>query len=145
MTPLAGIDVLLPQSPTRGAVPRHSEEATQPAPSTPSRTQHENPPRLIQMPTQTMEWTPTSTKDDGITGKIPPRHSQENTQPAPPQLVEQHTQYRERHSQEAIQHLATNTNEQAPTTATVPLAQYQQTGVGQTTTRTRTAMTTTTW
>ena len=60
-----------------------------------------------------------------------------------PQLTELYTQYRERHSQEAIQPLATNTNEPPPTTATEPLAQYQQTGGGQTTTRTCTAMTAT--
>ena len=107
---------------------RHS-----PAPSTPSRTQRENPPRLSQTPTQPMEWTPTSTKDHGITSKTPPRHSQENTMPAPPQLAELHTQYRVRLSQEAIQHLATNTIEPAPTTATLPLAQYQHTGKDQTT------------
>ena len=77
LTPLAGFDVELPQSPVRGAAARHSQEATQP-----------------------MEWTPTSTKDNGTTDKTPPRHSQENTQPAPPQLAEHYTQYRERQNHE---------------------------------------------
>ena len=90
--------------------------------------QRETPPRFSQMPTQPMEWTPTSTKDDGITGKAPPRHSQENTQPAPPQLTELYTQYRERHSQEAIQPLATNTDNPPQVMVTESLAQYQQTG-----------------
>ena len=43
-----------------------------------------------------MDWTPTSAKDDGITGTTPLRHSQENTQPAPPQLTELYTESRER-------------------------------------------------
>ena len=84
LTPLAGFDVELPQSPARGAASRHSQEATQPAPSTPSRTQRETPPRLSQRTTQPMEWTPALTKGDGATCKTPPRHSQEITQPAPP-------------------------------------------------------------
>ena len=92
-----------------------------------------NPPRLGQMPTQPMEWTPTSTKDDGITGKTPPRHSQENTMPAPPQLAELQIQFRVGLSQEAIQPLATNKIETAPTTATLPLAHYQHIGKDQTT------------
>ena len=113
MTPLAGFNVSLPQSPTRGAVSRHGEEATQPAPGTPSRTQRENPPRLSQMPTQPTEWTPTSTKDNGITSKTPPRHSQENTQPAPPQHTEPFYQCRDRKEEERVAE---------------SLAQYQRTG-----------------
>ena len=126
MTPLAGFDVSLPQSSTRGAVPRHSEEETQPAPSTPSRTQRENPPRLSQIPTQPMDWTPTSAKDDGTTGTTPPRHSQENTQPAPPQITGLYTQYWERLSQEATPPLVTNADKPTPTKITDLLDQHQQ-------------------
>ena len=73
--------------------------------------QRETPPRLSQMPTQPMEWTPTSTKDD---------------------LTEHFSRYRERHSQEATKPMATNVNNPPPTTTTEPLAQYQQAGESQT-------------
>ena len=82
LTPLAGFDVELPLSSVRGATPRHSQEATQPAPNTPARTQHETPPRSSQKTAQPTEWTPTPTKDDGATSKTPPRYSQESAQPA---------------------------------------------------------------
>ena len=87
LAPLAGFDVALPQSPTRGAVPRHSQETTQSAVRTPSRRQSKTPPRFSQLPTQPMDWTPTSAKDGGITGTTSPRHSQKNTQPAPHRAI----------------------------------------------------------
>ena len=64
-----GFVVALPQSPARGAVPRHSQETTQPAPSTPSHTQRETTPRLSQRTTQPMEWTPTPSKEEGPPAK----------------------------------------------------------------------------
>ena len=96
----------------------NSQEATQPASSTPAHEQLETQPRLSQWTTQPMDWSPTSAKVDGITSKTPPRHSQENTQRAPLQLAELYTQYRERHSQEEE-------------TVAESLAQYQQVGEGQ--------------
>ena len=95
------------------------------------------------MPTQPMEWTPTSTKDNDTTGKTPPRHSQENTQSAPPQLTDLYTQYRERRSQEEEmvaesltqyqqtgegQPAATSTDNLPQVMVTESLAQYQRTG-----------------
>ena len=141
LAPLAGFDVALPQSPTRGAVPRHSQETTQSAVRTPSRRQSKTPPRFSQLPTQPMDWTPTSAKDGGITGTTSPRHSQKNTQPAPPQLTELYTQYREWQEQERVaaslaqyqqvgesQPAATSTDNQPQVTVTESLAQYQRTG-----------------
>ena len=100
LAPMGGLDVELPRSPVRGAAARHSQEATQLAPSSPSPMQQDTPPRLSQKQTQTMELTPTPTKDKGSTGKTPLRHSQENTQPAISQLAELYTQYRERRNNE---------------------------------------------
>ena len=100
LTPLAGFDVELPQSSVRGATPRHSQEATQPAPA---RTKHETPSRSRKKTAQPTEWTPTQTKDDGATGKTPPRHSQESAQPPHFLLTERTSQCRERQSQEATQ------------------------------------------
>ena len=141
LTPLAGFDVALPHSPARRAVSRHSQEMTQPALSTPSRRQSETPPRFSQLPTQPMDWTPTSAKDDGITGTTPPRHSQENTQLASPQLTELYTQYGERQEEEMVaeslahyqqigegQHTTTSTDNLPQVMVTESLAQYQQTG-----------------
>ena len=82
--------------------------------------QQDTPPRLSQRPTQPMELALTPTKDKGTAGKIPPRHSQETTQPAISQLVELYTQYRERHDNE--EELITEF-----------LTQYRQTGEGQST------------
>ena len=143
LTPVDGFDVELPRSPVRGAATRHSQEATQPAPSTPAPMQQGTPPRLSQMPTQPMEWTPTSTKNNGTTSETPPRHSQENTQPAPPQLADLYTQYRERHNHEEEliaeslaqyqqigegQPAATSTDNLPQVMVTESLAQYQLTG-----------------
>ena len=143
LTPRDGSNVGLPQTPARGAARRHSQEATQPARSTPSRKQRETPPRLCQMQTQPMEWTPTSTKDNGTTGKTPPRHSQENTQQAPTQLTELYAQYRERCNQEEkvidellIQYqqigedqpAASSTDNLPQVMVTESSAQYQRTG-----------------
>ena len=125
----------------RNPAPRHSQVTTQTALSAPSRRQSETPPRFSQLPTQPMDWTLTSAKDDGITGTTPPRHSQENTQLAPPQLTELYTQYRERQEEEMIagslaqcqqigegQHTATSTDNLPQVIVTESLAQYQQTG-----------------
>ena len=92
----------------------------QPAPNSPAPMQQDTPPRLSQRPTQPMEFTLTPTKDKGTAGKTPPRHSQETTQPATSQLVELYVQYRERldNEEERINEC---------------LAQYQQTGKGQST------------
>ena len=106
-------------------------EAARTAPSTPH-TQRETLPRSSQRTTQLMEWTPTPTKGDGTTGKTPPRHSQENTQPAPPQLTELYARYREKHSREATQPTATSVNNPPPTITTESLAQYQLAGESQT-------------
>ena len=92
----------------------------------------ETTPRVSQGTTQPMEWTPTKNKDEGANDKMPPKHSQERTQPAPPLLTELYTQYRERHSQEATQPMATNVNKPPPTITAEPLAHYQQAGEGQT-------------
>ena len=62
LSPRDGSNVGLPQTPARGAAPRHSQEATQPARSTPSRKQRETPPRLSHMQTQPMEWAPEVTQ-----------------------------------------------------------------------------------
>ena len=43
--------------------------------------QRETPPRLSQMTTQPMEWTPTPIKGEDETRKAPPRHTQEITRP----------------------------------------------------------------
>ena len=67
-----------------------------------------------------MEFALTPTKDKGIAGKTPPRHSQETTQPATSQLVDLYTQYRERHDNE--EELITEC-----------MTRYQQTGKGQST------------
>ena len=89
-----------------------------------------------------MEFALTPTKDKGIAGKTPPRHSQETTQPATSQLVELYTQYRERHDNEEElitecmtqyqqtakgQSTASSTDNQ-PVLVSVASAQYQQTG-----------------
>ena len=100
LTPLAGLDVELPRSPVRAAAARHSQEATQPAPSSPSLMQQDTPPRVSQRQTLPMELTPTPTKDKGTTSKSSTRHSQEYTTPAPPQHAEIYDQQRERHNQE---------------------------------------------
>ena len=62
MTPRDGFNVVLPQTPVRGAAPRHSQEATQPARSTPPHEQQEMQPRLSQRTTQPMEWAPEVTQ-----------------------------------------------------------------------------------
>ena len=144
LTPLAGLDVELPRSPVRAAAARHSQEATQPAPSAPSPMQQGTPPRLSQRQTQPMELTPTPTKDKGTTVKTSTRHSQENTQPAPPQLAELYDQQWERHNQEeeeltaeSLAHLqqigdglptVTSMDYQPQVLVTEASAQYQQTG-----------------
>ena len=120
LAPVSGIDVGLPLSPSRAAAARHSQEATQPAPNSPASMQQDTPPRLSQRPTQPMEFTLTPTKDKGTSGKTPPIFSQETTQPATSQLVDLFTHYRERLDNEEEQ-----INE--------CLAQYQQTGKGQST------------
>ena len=109
---------------------------------TPSPMQQDTPPRLSQRLTQPMELTPTPTKDKGTTGKTSLRHSQEITQPAIPQLVEQYTQQREKLDNEeelirecTAQYQQTGEGQPAATitdnpqsTATESLAQCQQTG-----------------
>ena len=118
LAPMDGFDVELPRSPVRAAAARHSQESTQPAPSSPSPLQQDTPPRLSQRLTQSMEWTPTPTKDKDSTDKTPLRHSQEISQPAISQLAELYTQYRERRDNEEE-------------LITVSMTQYQQTGEGQ--------------
>ena len=76
------------------------------------------PPDSAQRQTQPMELTPTPTKDKGTSVKKTTRHSQENTQPAPPQLAELYDQQWDRPNQE--EELTTES-----------LAQYQQIGDGQ--------------
>ena len=83
------IDVQVSQSPNRGAAPRHRQEVTQPASSTP----WEAPPPLSPIPTQPMEPTSAPTTGDAAIPTVPPRappreapsrYSQGTTQPGPP-------------------------------------------------------------
>ena len=62
LAPLGGFDVELPQTPIRGAAPRHSQEVTQPAPNTRKHEQKEMQQRFSQKPTQPMEWAPEITQ-----------------------------------------------------------------------------------
>ena len=90
-----------------------------------------------------MELTPTPTKDKGTSVKKSIRHSQENTQPAPPQLAEQYDQRWDRPNQEeeptteSLAHLQqigdglptfTSMDYQPQVLVTEASAQYQQTG-----------------
>ena len=72
LTPLAGFDVELPQSPPR---------ATQPAPNTPSSTQRETLPRSRQRTTQPVEWTPTLTKLQDAAEAQPREYATRTTPP----------------------------------------------------------------
>ena len=71
--PLGGFDVELPQTPVRGAGPRHSQEATQPAPNTPTHEQQEMQQRLSQRTTQPMEWAPEITQPTATTTDYQPQ------------------------------------------------------------------------
>ena len=137
LTPLAGFfDVEVSQSPNRGAAPRHRQEVTQPASSTPSSsTQWEAPPPLSPIPTQPMEPTSAPTTGDAAIPTVPPRappreapsrYSQGTTQPGPPppgasRVTWSETQY---------QHIGTHTKERVWPRLLELHAQYSQTGNG---------------